>query len=64
MTLYELLLIVPALLIVVAIGLFITSFFHYTPGEIATAIGRWFQANAMALVIYVALLVVLAIFIL
>lgn len=63
MTVYEMLLIVPAILIVLAIGLFVSSFFHYTPAEIAAAIGRWFQANAMALAIYVVLLVVLAIFI-
>ena len=64
MTLYEMLLIVPALLIVLAIGLFITSFFHYSPTEIAAGIGRWFQANAFVLGIYATVLIILALFIL
>lgn len=62
MSLYEMLLIVPALLIVVAIGMVVVSFFHYTPGEIFSAVGQWFKANAWALGLYASVLVVIAIF--
>lgn len=62
MTLYEMLLIVPAVLILIALGMVVLAFVQYTPGEIFRTVGAWFKANALALGLYASALVVLAIF--
>lgn len=62
MTAYEALLIVPALLIVIALGLFITSFFQYKPSEVFGVMGKWLLANAWALGFYIVILILLGVF--
>lgn len=62
MSLYEMLLIVPAILLVIALGMMVLAFVQYTPGEIFRTVGLWFKANALALGLYASALVLLAIF--
>lgn len=64
MTLYEMLLIVPALLILVAIGMVVISFIQYTPGEIFRTVGAWFKAHAFVLAMYGGVLVLIGVFLL
>lgn len=62
MSFYEMLLIVPAILVVIALGMVVLAFVQYTPSEIFRTVGLWFKANAAALGLYVGALVLLAIF--
>ncbi|WP_029936230.1 hypothetical protein [Thiomicrospira pelophila] len=62
MSLYEMLLIVPAILVVIALGMVVLAFVQYTPGEIFRTVGLWFKANALALGLYAGALVLLAVF--
>lgn len=62
MSLYEMLLIVPAILLVIALGMVGLAFVQYTPAEIFRAVGLWFKANALALGLYASALILLAIF--
>jgi hypothetical protein len=62
MTLYQILLIVPALLLLVAIVMVIISFFQYTPAEIGRTALAWFKAHAWMLAIYGGVLVLIGVF--
>jgi len=64
MTLYELLLIVPALLLLIAFGMVVMSFIQYKPSEVFGAVGRWLRAHAMMLGIYLFVIILLAVFVL
>lgn len=62
MTTYEILLFVPAALLLLAVGLVVLAFFQYTPEELALHVGNWLKANIASLALYAALLTVLLIF--
>jgi hypothetical protein len=64
MTLYQLLLIVPAALIVIALAMVVISFFQYTPAEIGRTVMAWFKAHAWMLAIYGVVLVLIGVFLL
>ncbi|WFE69307.1 hypothetical protein P8S54_03155 [Thiomicrospira sp. R3] len=64
MTLYQLLLIVPAALLVAALVMVVISFVQYTPAEIGRTVVAWFKAHAWMLAIYGVVLVIIGIFLL
>jgi flagellar biosynthesis component FlhA len=64
MTLYQLLLIVPALLVIIALGMVILAFFQYRPEEILQTVVAWLKAHAVMLAIYGGVLVMIGIFLL
>lgn len=64
MTLYQLLLIVPALLILAAMVMVIISFIQYTPAEIGRTVLAWFKAHAWMLALYGGVLVLIGVFLL
>ena len=64
MTWYQLLLIVPAAFLIIAIGMVILAFFQYRPGEIVQTAIAWFKAHAFMLAIYGGVLVLIGVFLL
>jgi hypothetical protein len=64
MTLYQLLLIVPVLLILAAMVMVIISFIQYTPAEIGRTVLAWFKAHAWMLALYGGVLVLIGMFLL
>ncbi|SFR55050.1 hypothetical protein [Thiomicrospira sp. ALE5] len=64
MTLYQLLLIVPAALLIIALGMVILAFFQYRPEEIFQTVVAWFKAHAFMLAIYGGVLVLIGVFLL
>lgn len=62
MSLYEMLLIVPAILLLIALGMVVLAFVQYSSAEIFHNVGLWFKTNAVALGLYASVLIVLAIF--
>jgi hypothetical protein len=62
MTIYQLLLIVPVGLLIIALGMVILAFFQYRPAEIFQTVLAWFKVNAFVLAIYGGALVLLGLF--
>lgn len=64
MTLHQLLLIVPGLLLLIALVMVILAFFQYRPSEILHTLIAWFKAHAFMLAIYGLVLVMIGVFLL
>ena len=64
MTLYQLLLLVPLVLLLIAVGMVVLAFFQYRPEEILRTVVAWFKGHAWMLAIYAGVLLLLWLFIL